>query len=836
MATSSTAIGEMDPRQMQAPPPGEIAPKEGPTQPEGGSQDHGENNQDLELHDKELVATLRQLVLDYRVEGLVGRRHEIRRIKKNRLFWQGLHYNTGWDADEQEWQMPSGTTHGLSFGDDEEEEAGPRYEYVTNWYQAYGLSFIAVLSQDVPTVHWYPQDPNNEQDIATAKAASEIAELVLENNHVEELLIKIGLCLWVDGKLGAYVRYVADGQRFGFHQNPIVEPQMQKFGEDAFACPQCQAETPAGQMYGGMICPQCGTQLSQENFQSAPQIPIPVVTGYQRVPNGQEVISIVPGLELNTPVWANELHEMPYVQWQLEVHEAKLRASYPWAAKKIMPGNPNDADDVYARASRVAVQQGLPTTHPGDALYSLITFTRNWIRPWAFYSNKVKEEVRTRLVKLFPDGCYVAFAGDTYCESRNEGVDDHWRVLHAMPGDGQNRAAAGDSIVPAQERYNTLSNLHTECVEYGIPTYWADAQVVDFDALGSKDAQPASWNPAKAKAGQPLANGFFQTQAASLPPDWVEYGKELAGATMQFLSGVVPSIFGGDMPTQETAAGYAVARDQAMGRIGLYWREMKVWWAQVMELSVECFRKNRTSDVQRAVLGDDGEYQTKVISMADLKGNIQARPEVDEKYPRLKSQQRAIVQQLMGFAAEAPEVAEMLNEPANMRNIHDVMGLEDFEIPAEESANKQLREIQELLKSGPTQSMVPGPVGPQPQVSSTVPVNQKLDRHGYEKAEIIRWANSSAGIQAKTQNPMGFANVQAHFDEHDRFDQQNKSQPKPPSESVNFKDLPPGGKAQMAAQAGIQLDPNELAAKEVQDKADKTAEMQARFGQKEKVA
>ena len=51
--------------------------------------------------------------------------------------------------------------------------------------------------------------------------------------------------------------------------------------------------------------------------------------------NGQEVISIAGGLELNTPVWANEMHEFPYLQWQAEVHRAKLKAAYPLAADKI---------------------------------------------------------------------------------------------------------------------------------------------------------------------------------------------------------------------------------------------------------------------------------------------------------------------------------------------------------------------------------------------------------------------------------------------------------------------------------------------------------------------
>ena len=68
---------------------------------------------------------------------------------------------------------------------------------------------------------------------------------------------------------------------------------------------------------------------------------VPLITGVRRVANGQEVISVVGGLELNTPVWANEMHEYPYLQWSMEVHRAKLKASYPHAADKIQMGGPH---------------------------------------------------------------------------------------------------------------------------------------------------------------------------------------------------------------------------------------------------------------------------------------------------------------------------------------------------------------------------------------------------------------------------------------------------------------------------------------------------------------
>jgi len=831
MATALTFTAQARDAMAQI-PPGTIAPKEGP---EGQDQGLGPNNEDLEKKYPEAVAALRDLVLFYRQEGIVGRRHEIRARKKAHLFWQMQQYSSGWDADNQDWQMPLGANLGLRTSENEDAESGPRYQYVTPIYVAYGDSFIAVFSQAIPTIQWYPQKPENEQDIATAKAASEIEELVKEQNHVYELVERVGQLLWTDGKVGAFVRYVTDGQRYGFHDNPIVQAQPQKFGEDKFQCPNCSTDSAVGQMYG-MACPQCGTPLTQDNFQEAPLIPVPVVTGYEKVPNGQVSISIVGSLELNTPVWANYEYEMPYLQWQLEVHEAKLRATYPKVATKIMAGNPNDADDVYARASRIAIKQGLPTTHPGDALTSLITYTRNWIEPWAFASDRVKESVRQQLLQLFPSGCYCAFAGETYCESRDERKSDHWRILHAMEGDGQNRLALGDVIIPVQERYNNWSNIITENIEYGIPPTYADPNVIDFDALSSRTAEPASMFPAKPRPGQTLAQSFYQPEAAKIVPETMPAMQELAGPMSQFLTGIFPAVFGGEMAGAggETAAGYTLARDQAMGRLGRTWRRFKSFWAEVMTLAVECFKGNATEDTQRSVMGEDGELEQKVISIADLRGQTHARAEADESFPVLKSQQRGILQNLMNMAGDAPELAAAFAEPANMRYVKSVMGLTDFVIPGEDSANKQLREIQQLMQGQPIPTMQPGPDGtPMPGFASTVPVDQLLDRHDIEFEECKRWANSPAGITAKMKNPAGFANVRAHAIEHQKFAQE-PAQHKPPSASLNLKDLPPGGKVQLAEQQGIHLDPAELIAKEAQDRQDKQDKMTAL--RKEKVA
>jgi hypothetical protein len=796
------------------------------------SVDPGPNNERLDEVKPELVNALRELVRQYRQEGVVARRHEIRRIRQARLFWQGLQY-AWWNPNDMNWHLPFENRS----SDDRELEEMPRYQFVTNFYQGFGLSFIAVLSQDVPSVRFYPQSSQSLQDIAAARAASDVAQLVEQNNHVEQLLTSIGYFLWTDGKLGAYVRYVADGQRFGFHEEHLLEALEIPLGEDVYICPQCEKETGQSKIETGNTeeaedssvieaqhaaplqathCPACGAELTETNLRKATRVTVPRVVGTHRAPNGQEVISIAGGLELNTPVWANEMHEYPYLQWQAEVHRAKLKAAYPLAANKIESAASQGSEDVYARVSRLSVEQGLPSIHPGDALMNLITFDRTWLRPWAFYAIE-DESVRSELLAMFPDGCYVAFAGDVYCESRSESMDDHWRVLHALPGDGQNRPSVGDSLVQVQERYNVLSNMQAETYEYGIPPIYADPQVLDFDALANQVAEPAAHFPARARPGQPLAAGFFQPAPAQVPPDMIRHQQDLIGPVAQFLTGMFPAIFGGNMEDVKTASGYAMARDQAMGRLGMVWRRTKQFYADVLLLAVDSFRKNRPEDVEIPLLGPDGVLDARSIRTADLKGNICVHPEADETFPRLKSQQRGVLQQLFGI--NDPIIQRALTEPANLGYIKNVLGLTEMVIPGEDSRNKQLREIQQLLASAPivlpietrnsksaTRNPPPergeSPFGsgsnfdfrvssdepesparpdhvgvtshqPAPSFSESpnlvlpsVPVDQLLDDHAVEFEECKRWANSEAGQSAHMTNPAGFANVRAHAEAH----------------------------------------------------------------------
>ena len=316
-----------------------------------------------------------------------------------------------------------------------------------------------------------------------------------------------------------------------------------------------------------------------------------------------------------------------------------------------------------------------------------------------------------------------------------------------------------------QERFNTLSNLQMETYEYGIPPIYADSEVLDFDALQNQTAEPGAHYPARAKPGQPLAAGFFQPAAAQVPPDLSNHAADLMGPVAQFLTGAFPALFGGSMTNNDTAAGYSMARDQAMGRVGLVWRRIKYFHADIMLLAVDCFRKNRPEDVEITLLGAGAAFESKWIRLADLKGNLFSYPETDEQYPTLWSQQRAMLMQLI--ANPDPQLKDILGHPENLALIKRLIGLEELIIPDEESRTKQYREIAQLVAEQPILIVDPRTHGEN--VLPSVLPDEFADNHAVELETCKRWFSSDAGQVAKIERPAGYANVRAHALLHQEF-------------------------------------------------------------------
>jgi len=698
---------------------------------------------------EKIQRALAELVREYEMESDQVRRHFVRRFREAEEFWKGLQH-IYWSERDWAWHSP-GEFSGQIGGDDR-----PRHDSVTNIFQAFGLSIIAVLSQRIPSVRFFPVSAQSESDIATARAALEIAQLVERNNQLPLLAIREAYLLWTQGMFGGYVRYVTD-PRFGKRRLPILGAVEIKLSKAGYECPKCVNLTEEESFLG--MCKYCGEKLTRERFRPAETTTIPTVTGFREVANGQEVIDIVGALELKLPPYAYGMHDAGYLIWAVEKHRASLRAAYPEKAAKIGTAVGQSGEDVYERSARLSIANRRGGGG-SQADTNLITYKRCWLRPWAFWA---VDDVTTReeLLGLYPDGCHVAFAGDTFLDARNESMDDCWRLCHAVPGAGMYTEPIGGSLVSVQKRFNTIENLKMEWIEYNsAPPILADAEVLNVKAMEGRRMAPGSLYPVKVKAGRAISDSIWQPRFPSLDQSVYAHGQELRNLG-EFLTGAFPSLYGGELDSNTTATGYALSRNQAMGRIGLYWRQVKYFHAALMLLAVETFQKNRTEDVEIAVIGKTKDFESKFIRLGDLRGSVSAYPESDEDFPVLWQDIRATVLQLLG--SNDPKIAEILEHPDNANFIKNAIGLTQIIVPEEGNRSKQFREIKALLPAAPLMDGKSGEIMP------TILPDEFADDHKVHIAVCREWAVSDAGIEARSTNPGGYANVIAHGRLHQRI-------------------------------------------------------------------
>ena len=198
---------------------------------------------------------------------------------------------------------------------------------------------------------------------------------------------------------------------------------------------------------------------------------------------------------------------------------------------------------------------------------------------------------------------------------------------------------------------------------------------------------------------------------------------------------------------------------------------MKFFHADVMLAAVDCFRKNRPSDVEVTLLGTGAAFESQWIRLADLKGNLFSYPETEEQYPTLWSEQRAVLMQLM--ANPDPRLQAVLGDPSNLGLLKRLIGLDELVIPDDESRTKQYREIAQLLQEQP---IARGDAGGGSDLLPSIMPDEFADNHAVELDACKRWFSSDAGQAAKIASPSGYSNVRAHAQMHQKFLLQQQAQ------------------------------------------------------------
>lgn len=781
---------------------------------------------------EDLQRALYKLYIQSCAENRFARVIEVLDVQQGHLYWRGL--QNAWRSERDEcWNLPN-AQHGLS-GMPADADEMPRFDFVTNIYQAFGLSLIAAISQAPPRTRWFPDDAEEPEDLEFAEKMSKLSRIIERWNPVQIQMQDEVYHLWTGGVVGGQTRYIADGEKYGFESVEDYKTEEQE-APDEVRCAKCGWSATASPETLTGACPKCGAPLTEDNVAPGQTASVPVSAGEERMPKGRQVVSIAGALNLKRmPMSAREQADLHCLAYEEEIHYAKLRAAHPGKADKIKPGAQIGDDNGFERNARLAVMEGTNLAQQtGEAQSVMTTYARVWFRPTAFYSEAIKKEQRDELLKIFPRGCRVNFAGEVYCESEGQSMDDCWRIEFAFPGDGQHRPALGTSLLSVQDRLNTWSNIEAESYEYGVPITILPADLFDDEAEGEQRAEPGAnlyYAPGKLGAGEDIKAKVMQFRNDQPSASMVQATEKLMGPVAQFLTGAFPALFGGGQAggaAGDTASGYAMQRDQALGRCGISYVRLKHFHADLETLSCKDFCAHATGRVAMSVLGPSGDFESEAVDVTALEGDARAYPEGDENYPVLWSQQRAVFMQIMD-SAQGPA---LMSEPDNAELGTKLIGIPGLVLPGADARRHAMRMIGMLTETGEGGQGEPGMPSvegetetPQANVAALIDpvVDGPIAAAMTETAS--RWLISEAGWKCRKENPQGWQNVRAWMAEVKKLVPPPPPQEKPLSKTLTMAldKMPPEAMAQvLAKEYGVDLSPEDFIVGAVMDKLKKT--------------
>ena len=696
---------------------------------------------------------------------------EIMDAQQAHMYWRGLQY-MWWSGREECWNLPSGDTQGLSAMGSTDVDDMPRYEFVTNIYQAFGLSLIAAVGQAPPRTRWFPEDAEKPEDIETAEGYTKLSKIIERWNPLQVQMQDEIFYLFTTGVVVGWSRYISS-DKFGSEEVEDIEEEL---------LPE-------------------GTSM-------------PVSKGTSTLAKGRQIVNVYGALNFKKPQYARSQAEYHYCAIEEEIHYVKIRSEYPDIAEKIKPGQGIGEDNGFERNARLTVMQGTNLTQQtGEAQSCLTTFARVWFRPEAFYHDKVTKANRAELLELYPDGCRVFFAGEQYCESEAESMDDCLSVAHAMPGDGQHRNGIGTSLISVQDRYNTWSNVQAETYEYGLPITYRAGDTFDNEAESEQRSEPGSEVTVTLDKAVDIRTRIMQIRNDSASPDMLAGMEALMGPVSQFLTGAFPALLGAGGASGaagDTAAGYKMQMDQALGRCGIAYVRLKQFHADIQTISCKDFCKKSTGQVSMPILGKSGAFENDTVDIDALEGDAKAYPEGDENFPELWNIQRATFMQIM----DTPQGQQLMQEPDNAELGVRLLGIPNLVLPGAD-ARRQAMRIIDLLTTEQETTLENGAVqsGSPDMTAEIQTFNDPDDDHAAIYATLNHWRLSDAGILCKKKNPTGYQNVRAlmAIEKSQIPPPPPPEKPLSPSMSIQVDKMPPEAQAQiMEKLLGVQLNPQDF--------------------------
>lgn len=574
-------------------------------------------------------------------------------------------------------------------------------------------------------------------------------------------------------------------------------------------------------------------------------------------------------LESKVPIFARKMERWGYCVLSEEVDKWEAKDEYPDFAGDIKESDGSTSETAYERFARLGVlsnrkgQQG-----EAESIKNLVTEHNAWIRPSRF--RKAADEVQKELKSLYPDGVRVTMISGKAVSCVPEKIEDALRCEWPAPGQGSSRPSLLHDLVDIQKDFNDYLNMLREHIDFSIPATWV-TDTVDSEALSEQRSAPGVIHQITVPPNSSIKDLVMQEQVAQLPPELVQNIDRMLSLA-QFTTGDLPSLSGEGDPHSETAQGQKMLSDQAKGQLSPAWGGLQWLFAGTYEIGVVLAAKMLGDRDSISIQGGSGQQQFNPAAILD--GTFGCFPNQDSSFPETEADQRASFQSVMTQIGNAgPDGLKIVMHPANLRLMRKYSGLKDLYIAQASAGDKQLREIEQMLKEPPVpdtnspdfpaylqaaqqfkqqqadadkmdfqRHVLNGgdpnlfqskPIGqePQPPQTSSVQIG-KYDFNQFELDELTDWLSSVACFEEQQKgNMQGVQNVQLHADLHaaaiaKAATAAQHPQQTPMSISGAFKDLDPATKVQVLQRDGYNPDPSAYEADQVIDQQNVSADTQ----------
>jgi hypothetical protein len=726
--------------------------------------------------DEDIARLLKTVAEHFNNEDKTTRERQVRNCRKLKLYWNNFSM-TYWSETAHDYRIWGREAAALD-GDQD------YYDKPVNVFRAFLETIIAALSIQIPAIHCVPDDADNPNDLSTASAGDKIAELIYKHNNVIFIWLQ-ALYIWSTEGLIAGYTYTKEDEKYGTYQIPKYKDEE----VESYVCPNCgvrlpddvmsdailnafqpdisDAELAEGIKAEGPVCTECG-QLLDPNLQKT-KLVVPKFIGMTTKPKSRVCLEVYGNLYVKIANYAKKQEDTPYLIHSCETHYSGPLSKYKRLRdeKKIAKGG-GFPGDPYEQTAR------LNTQYAGDMPDENVTVTTAWLRPQAF--EILEDNQYEKLMKEFPIGAKVVMVNEIVADYESEALDDAWTLTKNPLSDYLNHNPSGELLTNIQDILNDLISLTLQTIEHGIAQTFADPAVVDFNAQRQIEAMPGTLSPTKPTAGtRNIGESFFSVKQANLSPEVFTFYNILQELG-QFVSGALPSIFGGQLGSgsSRTAQEYETSKNMALQRLQTPWKMLTVWWKEMFGKAIPAYMKEVKEDERYVKKDKLGNFVNTYIRKAELDGKIgDIELEPDDKMPVTDEQMADMVMQLMNLNNQ--QVMTALMDPENLPYLRKAIKMPQFKLPGEDDRMKQYEEISQLINESPNVR----PPSPeeiqqaqttmqelQPQYQSSVQIDPDIDNHGIEASICRTWLISPAGRLAKIENPEGYMNIMLHMKEH----------------------------------------------------------------------